>query len=105
MIARACVTVENDPRSPATTAELRAQHELQMKIYGGIQEAWDGYHQVAAMRARVAELGGSTPPSEVTQAAKALDSTLAELAGSTEGGAVADLVVAARRLRLRTSSA
>ncbi|PYP71101.1 MAG: hypothetical protein DMD41_13385 [Gemmatimonadetes bacterium] len=80
------VTVLNDPRSPATAADLRAQHELQMKIYIGIQEAWDGYHQVAAVRTAVAADTASTAPAEVVAAAKALDSTLAGVGGNAEGG-------------------
>ena len=80
------VTVLNDPRSPATAAALRAQHELQMKIYDGIQEAWVGHHQVAALRAAVAADTTSTAPAEVAAAARAFDSTLVALAGSTEGG-------------------
>src|SRR5436853_193521 len=50
------VTVRNDPRSPATAADLRAQHELQMKLYAGGKAAWDGYNQIAAARAAVSEL-------------------------------------------------
>ncbi|PYR74935.1 MAG: hypothetical protein DMF86_16860, partial [Acidobacteria bacterium] len=40
------LTVKNDPRSPASAADLRAQHELQMKLSEGAAEAWDGYKQV-----------------------------------------------------------
>ena len=80
------VTVLNDPRSPATAADLRAQHELQMKIYDGIREAWVGHEQVAAIRAAVAGDTAAAAPVEVVVAAKALDSTLAAVAGSTEGG-------------------
>ena len=37
------VTLKNDPRSPATAADLAAQHELMMKLYDGSKEAWEGY--------------------------------------------------------------
>ena len=47
------VTVKNDPRSPASAADLQAQHDLQMKLNAGAREAWDGYQQVTAMRAAV----------------------------------------------------
>jgi photosystem II stability/assembly factor-like uncharacterized protein len=33
------LTVKNDPRSPATAADLRAQHELQMNLYNYAKEA------------------------------------------------------------------
>src|SRR5207245_4805367 len=45
------VTVVNDPRSPATVADVRAQYALQTKIVAGMRLSWDGYQQVAAMRA------------------------------------------------------
>jgi photosystem II stability/assembly factor-like uncharacterized protein len=80
------VTVKNDPRSPASAANLRAQHELQMKLYDGIEEAWTGYNQVAAMRAAVAEIGRSNPPAEVATAATAFDAKLTGVAGPTGGG-------------------
>src|SRR5206468_6766192 len=47
-------TVVNDPRSPATVADVRAQYGLQTKIVAAMQLSWDGYEQVAAMRALVA---------------------------------------------------
>jgi len=45
------VTVVNDPRSPATAADVRAQYGLQTKIAAAMQVSWEGYQQVAAMRA------------------------------------------------------
>jgi photosystem II stability/assembly factor-like uncharacterized protein len=80
------VTVKNDPRSPATLIDLRAQHDLQMKIYGGIREAWDGYSQVAAMRAAVADLSRMNPPPDVAAAATAYDAKLAAVGGAVGGG-------------------
>jgi hypothetical protein len=80
------VTVKNDPRSPAPAADLRAQHDLQMKLYGGIKEAWDGYQQVAAMRAAVAGVTKTNPPADVSAAAKAFDTRLAGAGGTVGGG-------------------
>ncbi len=77
------LVVTNDPRSPATAADLRAQHDLQTKLYAGIKEAWDGYEQVAAMRAAVSR---SKPEAEVTAAASAFDAKLAAIGGTTGGG-------------------
>jgi photosystem II stability/assembly factor-like uncharacterized protein len=79
------VTVKNDPRSPATTAAIRAQHDLQMKIYAGLKESWDGYNQVAAMKSAVAAFSAAGQPA-VVAAAKAFDSKLDSIGGSTTGG-------------------
>src|SRR5436190_6442686 len=65
------VTVVNDPRSPATVADVRAQFALQMRVVAGMQASWNGYQAVAAARA------GAT---------KDLDSTLAAVGGDTSGG-------------------
>jgi hypothetical protein len=72
------VTVTNDPRSPATVADVRAQYALAMRIVAAMQASWDGYQQVAAARAAVAADTGS--------AAKARDSTLAAIGGDPAGG-------------------
>jgi len=79
--------VRNDPRSPATLADLRAQHVLQMAVYRGLQASWDRYHQVAALRAAVA---ADTAAGDVAQAAKGFDSTLAAVAGDPDDGAGSD---------------
>jgi photosystem II stability/assembly factor-like uncharacterized protein len=79
------VTVKNDPRSPATLADLRAQHDLQMKLYDGIQEAWDGYQQVAAMRAAVVELSRGNLAPDLATAVTAFDAKLAGVGGATGG--------------------
>jgi hypothetical protein len=71
------VTVVNDPRSPATVADVRAQAALQSKIVSAMQEAWDGYHRVAALRAPLAGDSSAT--------AKARDSTLAGVGGNPDG--------------------
>ena len=71
------VTVVNDPRSPATVADVRAQYALQTRIVAGMQSSWDGYHQVMAMRALVA--ADSALP-----AAKVFDSTLAAVGGNPD---------------------
>jgi len=67
------VTVVNDPRSPATVADVRAQYALETRVVAAMQTAWDGYQQVAAARAAGA-------------ADKALDSTLAAVGGDPAGG-------------------
>ncbi|HMJ57846.1 MAG TPA: hypothetical protein VK467_01840, partial [Gemmatimonadales bacterium] len=71
------LTVVNDPRSPATAADVRAQYHLQTKIAAGMRESWDGYQQVAALRALVAV---DTAMLE----GEAFDSTLAAVGGNPE---------------------
>ncbi len=80
------VTVTNDPRSPATTADLRAQHDLQMNLYDGAKEAWDGYNQVTTMRTAAAAVSRDNPGAEITAAVKTFDSTLARIGGNGAGG-------------------
>jgi hypothetical protein len=75
------VTVRNDPRSPATAADLQAQHALQMHLYEGAKASWDGWHQVAAVRDAVAQVMKDNPPAEVASAGTKLDSTLALVQG------------------------
>jgi photosystem II stability/assembly factor-like uncharacterized protein len=80
------LAVKNDPRSPVTAADLRAQHEVQMKLYDGIKLAWDGYQQVAAMRAAVAGIPRVNLPADVTAAITAFDAKLTAAGGSAGGG-------------------
>jgi photosystem II stability/assembly factor-like uncharacterized protein len=89
------VTVRNDPRSPASLSELRAQHALQMKIVDGLRAAWNGYQQVAALRAGP-PTGGATAngvPAELLAAGAAFEAQL-----DTVGG-----LDAARALRNRAT--
>jgi len=71
------VTVVNDPRSPATVVDVRAQVALQTKIVNAMRETWDGYNKVAALRAPLA--------GDSSAAGKARDSTLAAIGGNPEG--------------------
>ncbi|HEV8355611.1 MAG TPA: hypothetical protein VGQ17_02480 [Gemmatimonadales bacterium] len=92
------LTVKNDPRSPPTLADLRAQHALAMKIYDGIREAWDGYQQVNPMRTGVTA-ARTESPAEVATAATAFQAKLNEAMLKAFPGACAELgkVVAAWR--------
>lgn len=76
------VTVKNDPRSPATESDLRAQHDQQMKFYAGAKAAWDDYNQIASVRRSVAEYAHGSGPSDVTTAATALEAKLVALSGT-----------------------
>ncbi|MGE5760229.1 MAG: hypothetical protein ACM37V_07700, partial [Gemmatimonadota bacterium] len=55
-------------------------------IYQGIEAAWDGYHQVAAVRAGLAADTEPSAPAEVAQQAKAFEGKLDTLAGNPERG-------------------
>src|SRR5262249_18828164 len=79
------VNVKNDPRSPASAAELRAQHDLQMKLYEGIKTAYAGYQQVAATRQSLAAIQKSNPSPDVASAIAALDTRLVAAAGAQPG--------------------
>ena len=79
------MNVKNDPRSPATAADLRAQHDLQMKLYAGIKTAYAGYEQVAAVRAALADISKANPPAEVAAAITALEPRLVAAAGPPPG--------------------
>lgn len=80
------LTVKNDPRSPASAAEIRAQHDLQMKLYEGAKEAWDLYQQVAAMRKLVTNIIDSEPGEELASASEDFDAKLLAVGGSMGGG-------------------
>lgn len=80
------VAVKNDPRSPASASDLKAQHDLQMKLYEGALEAWDSFHQVASMRATVADIMKANPSGELNDAATAFDGKLASVGGSIAAG-------------------
>ncbi len=77
------VRVRNDPRSPATLSDLRAQHALQMAIYRGLVQTWNAYQQVAAMRAAV-RTDTASALADIALAAKAFDSTLLAVAGNPD---------------------
>jgi photosystem II stability/assembly factor-like uncharacterized protein len=80
------VTVKNDPRSPAAAADLKAQHELLMKVFAGSREARAGFDQVAAMRTALADLARTNPPADVATAATAFGLKLAAAGGESSGG-------------------
>jgi hypothetical protein len=79
------VTVHNDPRSPATAADLRAQHELLAKLDAGLRATWDGYQQVAALRAAVKAAVPQSAPAEVAAAVATFDTKLDSVAGNPDG--------------------
>ena len=79
------VMLTNDPRSPATSADIRAQHALLRKINDGVKTAWDGYQQIEAMRTA---LRARMPSDSTSVAAKAINEFRAKVdtAGGDAGG-------------------
>ncbi|HEY8062858.1 MAG TPA: sialidase family protein, partial [Gemmatimonadales bacterium] len=80
------VTVRNDPRSPATAADLALQHAAQMALDHGAETAWTGYQQVTAARTAVADVLHENPEPDVVDAARSLDSALARVGGTRSAG-------------------
>jgi hypothetical protein len=76
------VTVKNDPRSPASAADLATQHALQLKLYDDAKTAWEAYAQVAAMREAVGALSKQNLPTDIATAVTAFDQKLAATGGS-----------------------
>ena len=78
-------TVTNDPRSPATAADMRAQGALLKKVHAGIKSAWDAYQQVVTMRS---ELTAASPTDTATEAARAIRAFRARIdsVGGNAGG-------------------
>jgi photosystem II stability/assembly factor-like uncharacterized protein len=80
------VTVKNDPRSPASADDLKRQCEVQAKLYDGAKAAWDGFQQVAKIRALLADIQSTDPVTELSDAVAAFDAKLALIGGSGGGG-------------------
>ncbi len=78
--------VSNDPRSPASAADLRAQGALVKKIHDGIRTAWDGYQQVASMRTALASAMPADSSSDVAKAIMAFRAKLDLVGGNADGG-------------------
>ena len=72
--------VANDPRSPASSGDLRGQHVVQMNILECVQASWDAYGSIIAMRESLA-LALKSSNKDLADAAKDFDSKLASLAG------------------------
>ena len=75
------VVVTNDPRSPATLADVRVQGALVRKIDATIRLAWTGYQQLATMRAALEALKPADSTSDVAHAIASFHGTLDSLGG------------------------
>jgi photosystem II stability/assembly factor-like uncharacterized protein len=79
---RQAITVNSDPRSPATVADLHKQYDLQISLYQCVRDAWNGYNKASAARSAIAAILKTSPPEEVASAARAIDAKLAAVCGS-----------------------
>jgi len=80
------VTVKNDPRSPASPGNLKAQVECQTHLYTCIKAAWDGSHAVTLMRAAIADATRGNTSADVTKAVTDLTTKLNAIGGAAGGG-------------------
>ena len=80
------VTLTNDPRSPATGADIRAQYALLRKINDGVKTAWDGYQQIETMRAALKTRAPSDTGSEAAKVLKAFRAKVDTVGGNVGGG-------------------
>ena len=83
------VTVMNDPRvgqSPKLMAELRAQNQLTMLAYHGMQQSYEGRHEVETVRVQLASLMQGNLPSDVAAQAKTLAASLTKIGGAMPTG-------------------
>ena len=78
------VTVTNDPRSPATVPEIKAQYALLRKFSAGAKVAYDGFQQVEAMRA---VLKTRMPADSNSESAKAIKAFRAKVDSVGSGSA------------------
>ena len=87
------LSVRNDPRSPASTADVQTQYRLQTTLVRGMRASWDAAQQAIAARA---SLGAATTP-----VAAEIDSLIGSV-GDGRGGATVRSVNAAFLSQLMT---
>ena len=79
-------SVIRDPSSPATSADIAAQHALLMKIDDAMRTTWDGNQRATALRAAVLKASGPAAPADVAAAAAVVNAELDILADAVRGG-------------------
>ena len=73
------VTVKPDPRSPASAAELSAQHDLLMKMFDGIKLSYEGHRAAVALQAALKRVVPAGAQPELPDIASRLTSFSARL--------------------------
>ncbi|HKS76727.1 MAG TPA: hypothetical protein VJQ82_26160, partial [Terriglobales bacterium] len=83
------VTVMNDPRvgqSLKLMGALRAENQLTLLAYHGMQQSYEGHDEVESVRAQLASLTKSNLPADVASQAKSLDASLTKIGGEMPTG-------------------
>ena len=80
------VTVRNDPRVKVGPAALAAQHALQRQVVDAMRRAYDGQHQVDALRATLAREAPGTN-ADVAAATRVLHAAIDAAVGADTAGA------------------
>jgi photosystem II stability/assembly factor-like uncharacterized protein len=83
------VTVMNDPRvgqSSELMAALRAQNQLTLLAYHGMQQSYEGHNEVESIKVQLASLMKSSLPADVASEAKTLDASLTKIGGEMPAG-------------------
>ena len=79
-------SVVHDPTSPATPADIVAQHALLLRIDEEMRATWDGNQRVTALRVAVQKVVTPAAPSDVTSAAAAVNAELDILTNAARNG-------------------
>jgi photosystem II stability/assembly factor-like uncharacterized protein len=79
------LTVHNDPRSPASVADVRAQHALLMKIDGGLHAAWDGHEEAIALREAASAVASASTSADARTAVADFIARIDSVAGNPAG--------------------
>ena len=77
--------VTNDPRSPASAADLRAQQTLVKTLNAGVQTTWAAYQHVVAMRATLAAAMSADTASSDAKVLRAFRASLDSVGGAADG--------------------
>ncbi|MGB7228990.1 MAG: hypothetical protein WBD26_14690 [Candidatus Acidiferrales bacterium] len=83
------VTVMNDPRvgqDPELMAALRAQNQLTLLAYHGMQQSYEGHDEVNVVKTQIASLMQGNLPDDVASQAKTLDANLNKIGGVMPAG-------------------
>ena len=83
------VTVMNDPRvgqSPKLMADLRAQNQLTMLAYHGMQQSYKAHNEVDAVATQLSSLMKGSLPGDVAAQAKVIDASLKKIVGTMPTG-------------------
>ena len=80
------LTVRNDPRSPASSSDLRAECALEDELYDCAAEAWAGSQAVSAMRTEVEGLVDDDSPQDLADAVNGFVTKLTAIGGAAGRG-------------------